>query len=60
MKMISLKSNSDVIYFGNLKSSDGSIQHSGDNLTGDGAGDDEQVHIDLSRFPATIQKLYLL
>ena len=44
-----LKSNNDVIYFGNLKSNDGSIQHSGDNLTGDGAGDDEQVHIDLSQ-----------
>jgi len=50
-------SNSDVIYFGNLKSKDGSIQHSGDNLTGDGDGDDEQVHVDLARVPATIQKL---
>jgi stress response protein SCP2 len=52
-----LKSNHDVIYFGNLKSMDGSIQHSGDNLTGDGAGDDEQVHVDLSRIPASIHKL---
>ena len=57
MKMIKLKNNRDVIYFGNLKSNDGSIQHSGDNLTGDGAGDDEQVHVDLSRVPATIHKL---
>jgi stress response protein SCP2 len=52
-----LKNNNDVIYFGNLKSSDGSVQHSGDSLTGDGAGDDEQVHIDLSRIPSTIHKL---
>ncbi|MFT8321739.1 MAG: TerD family protein [Bacillus sp. (in: firmicutes)] len=49
--------NSDVIYFGNLKSKDGSVQHSGDNLTGAGDGDDEQINIDLSRVPASIQKL---
>jgi len=36
---------------------DGSVQHSGDNLTGDGDGDDEQVIIDLSRVPSHIQKL---
>lgn len=52
-----LKSNSDVIYFGNLKSSDGSVQHTGDNLTGDGDGDDEQINVDLSRVPSHIQKL---
>jgi stress response protein SCP2 len=52
-----LKNNSDVIYFGNLKSGDGSIQHSGDNVTGDGVGDDEQIHIDLSRIPSTVHKL---
>lgn len=52
-----LQHNKDVIYFGNLKSNDGSVQHSGDNLTGDGDGDDEQVMIDLSRVPANIQKL---
>ncbi|MFP5115005.1 TerD family protein [Bacillaceae bacterium C204] len=52
-----LQSNKDVIYFGNLRSNDGSVQHSGDNLTGDGDGDDEQVMIDLSRVPSNIQKL---
>jgi stress response protein SCP2 len=52
-----LQNNKDVIYFGNLKSNDGSVQHSGDNLTGDGDGDDEQVMIDLSRVPSNIQKL---
>lgn len=52
-----LRNNSDVIYFGNLRSSDGSVQHSGDNLTGDGDGDDEQVMIDLNRVPGHIHKL---
>ncbi len=52
-----IRSNKDVIYFGNLKSNDGSVQHSGDNLTGDGDGDDEQISVDLSRVPANIQKL---
>ncbi len=52
-----LQNNKDVIYFGNLKSSDGSVQHSGDNLTGAGDGDDEQIMIDLSRVPSHIQKL---
>lgn len=52
-----LQNNKDVIYFGNLRSNDGSVQHSGDNLTGDGDGDDEQVMIDLNRVPAHIQKL---
>src|SRR5689334_11347333 len=42
-----LQSNNDVIYFGNLKSQNGSVQHSGDNLTGDGDGDDEQIMVDL-------------
>jgi stress response protein SCP2 len=52
-----LQNNNDVVYFGNLKSKCGSIQHSGDNLTGDGDGDDEQVMVDLSRVPSNIQKL---
>jgi stress response protein SCP2 len=52
-----LQNNKDVIYFGNLKTNDGSVQHTGDNLTGDGDGDDEQIVVDLSRVPSTIQKL---
>lgn len=52
-----IRNNSDVIYFGNLKSKDGSVQHTGDNLTGDGDGDDEQILIDLSRIPSQVQKL---
>ncbi|MDQ0197615.1 TerD family protein [Neobacillus ginsengisoli] len=52
-----LQNNKDVVYFGNLRSNDGSVQHSGDNLTGDGDGDDEQITVDLSRVPSHIQKL---
>ncbi|GLB57874.1 TerD family protein [Cytobacillus sp. NCCP-133] len=52
-----LRNNSDVIYFGNLRSGDGSVQHSGDNLTGAGDGDDEQIMIDLSRVPAHVHKM---
>ncbi|MDQ0272013.1 TerD family protein [Cytobacillus purgationiresistens] len=55
-----LKNNKDVVYFGNLKSNDGSIQHTGDNLTGDGDGDDEQILIDLNKIPTTIQKLVFI
>ncbi|WCK55584.1 TerD family protein [Aneurinibacillus sp. Ricciae_BoGa-3] len=47
----------NIIYFGNLQSKDGSIRHTGDNLTGDGEGDDEQIIIELSRIPAQIHKL---
>ncbi len=47
----------DIIYFGNLKSKDGSLTHMGDNLTGEGAGDDEQIMIELSRISANIHKL---
>lgn len=46
-----------VIYFGNLKSRDGSVHHTGDNLTGEGDGDDEQILVDLNRVPQNVQKL---
>lgn len=52
-----LISNTNLIYFGNLKSSCGSIMHTGDNLTGDGDGDDEQIIVDLNRVPANVHKL---
>jgi len=39
----------ETVYFGQLKSCDGSIRHGGDNRTGDGDGDDEVIHVDLSR-----------
>ena len=42
----------DTISFQKLKSSDGSILHGGDNLTGDGDGDDEVIHVNLGQLPA--------
>jgi tellurium resistance protein TerZ len=47
----------DVVYFGQLKSKDGSIIHSGDNRTGQGEGDDEQIMVDLSRVPDNVSAL---
>ncbi len=45
------------IYFGNKKNDNGSIIHSGDNLTGAGDGDDEQINIKLSEIPSDVDKL---
>ena len=47
----------NLIYFGNLKSKCGSVTHTGDNRTGAGDGDDEQVIINLKMIPANINKL---
>jgi tellurium resistance protein TerZ len=47
----------DTVYFGQLKSRDGSIVHTGDNRTGDGDGDDEQIIVDLDKIPATVKSL---
>lgn len=47
----------DIVYFGNLKHSSGGVVHQGDNLTGDGDGDDEQVVVDLAKVPSQYQKL---
>ena len=45
------------VYFGNLVHSSGAIVHQGDNLTGAGDGDDEQIMVDLPNIPANIDKL---
>lgn len=47
----------DVVYFGQLKSKDGSIIHSGDNRTGDGEGDDEVINVTLANVPAEVNYL---
>lgn len=47
----------DTIWFMQLKSNDGSIKHTGDNRTGAGDGDDEQIIVDLSRVPAQAKSL---
>lgn len=47
----------DFVFYGNLNHSSGCAQHMGDNLTGEGDGDDEQIKIDLSKVPANISKI---
>ncbi|WP_338770833.1 TerD family protein [Massilia sp. METH4] len=47
----------DFIFYNNLKSADGAVQHSGDNRTGAGEGDDETVKIDLAKVPADVDKI---
>lgn len=47
----------DTVWFRQLRSKDGSVHHSGDNLTGDGDGDDEVINVDLSRVPANVKTL---
>jgi tellurium resistance protein TerD len=44
-----LVSDQHFIFYNNLKSPDGGVEHTGDNLTGDGDGDDEQIKVDLSK-----------
>lgn len=50
-------SQNDFVFFGNLSHLSGAITHLGDNLTGAGDGDDEQIKIDLSKVPAEITKI---
>lgn len=47
----------DSIWFGHKRSNDGSAQHSGDNLTGHGDGDDERIVVNLSAVPTNVQTL---
>lgn len=50
-------SDADFVFYGNLKHPSGSVEHLGDNLTGEGDGDDEQIKVDLSKVPANIEKV---
>ena len=52
-----LRDKSDVIYFGNLRHNSGAISHLGDNLTGEGNGDDEQIIVELPQISAEIETL---
>lgn len=47
----------DFIFYGNLVHQSGAVEHMGDNLTGSGDGDDEQIVVDLSRIPANIERI---
>ncbi len=50
-------SDGHFVFFNNLTSPDGSVEHSGDNLTGGGDGDDEQIKINLAAVPAECDKV---
>lgn len=52
-----VRGDSDFIFYNNLRSSDGSVEHTGDNRTGEGDGDDEALKIDLATVPSEIQKV---
>lgn len=47
----------DFVFYGNLKHPSGGVEHMGDNLTGEGEGDDEQIKVNLSMVPANITKI---
>ncbi len=52
-----VRNDNDFIFYNNAKSSDGSLEHSGDNRTGEGEGDDESLIIDFSKVPADVEKV---
>jgi tellurium resistance protein TerD len=47
----------NFVFFNNLKSPDGSVEHTGDNLTGEGEGDDEVIKVNLAGVPADVDKI---
>lgn len=50
-------SDGDFVFYGNLKHASGAVEHMGDNLTGEGDGDDEEIKIDLSKVPEAVEKI---
>lgn len=52
-----VRMDNDLIFFNNKTSACASVTHTGDNLTGEGAGDDEQLIVDVSKVPADVQKI---
>jgi tellurium resistance protein TerD len=50
-------SDQHFVFFNNLTSPDGTVEHTGDNLTGEGEGDDEQVKVNLAGLPAEVDKV---
>ena len=52
-----VRGDADFIFYNNLKSTDGSVEHTGDNRTGAGDGDDEALKISLDKVPSEVQKI---
>lgn len=52
-----VSSDADFVFYSNLKHSSGAVEHTGDNLTGEGEGDDEVINVDLSLVPANVSKI---
>jgi tellurium resistance protein TerD len=52
-----VRGDSDFIFYNNLRSVDGSVEHTGDNRTGAGDGDDEAIKIDLEKVPTVVSKI---
>ncbi|MFK3775155.1 MULTISPECIES: TerD family protein [Pseudomonas] len=52
-----VRGEADFIFYNQLRSADGSVEHTGDNRTGAGDGDDEVIKVDLSRVPADVDKV---
>lgn len=52
-----MRSGADFVFYNQAQSGCGSVQHTGDNLTGKGAGDDEVIMVDLARVPTDVQKV---
>lgn len=59
LKLVGPAGDSEIIYFGNKYSEDGSVYHCGDNLTGEGEGDDEQIVIDLDKVSSKYNRIYI-
>lgn len=47
----------EFVFYGNLKHVSGAVEHMGDNLTGEGDGDDEQIMVDLTKVPENVEKI---
>lgn len=56
-KIVSKNAKDTVVYYGNLRHPSGAVTHQGDNLTGGGEGDSEQIMVDLDLLPANVYKL---
>ncbi len=52
-------SDTDFVFFNNLKTPDGNVEHTGDNRTGEGTGDDEAIKVNLAGLTSDVQKIVL-